>query len=113
MRKKYFNQYDAYIQTDNIEVNFQRLFEDVKDEMSDDPRPEWEARDEFYVTVRKIETSFTSEKSEVCTVLFKNRKVVKELSFFCDKNTANMIWKLAKKYDNFEICTQSTLMCNK
>lgn len=99
-----------------------RLFEDIRDEMSDVPKPDWEGIDEFHICCKKIHTTYEPgeqvddsmpEFPVTYTWVKETRDIVKELDFDCDKKTANMIWKLAKKYDSFETCVQAAMMCNK
>lgn len=112
MYKKYFHQYQADIYTDNLAFTIERLFEDVKDSMSDDPRPEWSPLDDFYISVSKIATTYDDYTSVVgftsVAVERRYQKVVKEMAFHVyDKDEANNIWKIAKKYDDFDTVVKS------
>ena len=121
-RKTWFRQYHAEIETPNLNIIFMRLFEDVRDEMSDVPKPDWTGTDEFHIYCKKVHTTYEPgeqvddsmpEFPVTYTWVKETRDIVKELDFDCDKQTANMIWKLAKKYDSFETCVQAAMMCNK
>jgi len=112
MNKKYFHQYHADIYTDNLNFTVDRLFEDIKNKMSDDPRPDWSPVDEFCISVSKISTTYDNYTSMIgstpVVVERKNQEVVKEMSFHVyDKNEANNIWKIAKKYDDFDTVVKS------
>lgn len=100
--------YSAFVRTDNLNLMFMRLYEDVTDPMSDDHRPTWKAQDNFIIQVRKLETEHihTEEKiSDVSTLVTVGKKN-KELERFevetKNKKAANYIWWIAKHGASYE-----------
>lgn len=49
MRKKWFREWQADVRRGDLDVRFYRLYSDVRDVMSDDPRPDWMPTEEFRV----------------------------------------------------------------
>ena len=112
MKKAWFREYHADLCTSHLRITFLRLFEDVQDIMSDAFNPTWVGTDEFRVYCQKLQTTEMVEHVHDTTHLFpviytcveKKQDVVDEQVFNCNKHVANMIWKAAKKYDQFEAC---------
>lgn len=83
--KKYFPKHHATIKTDHLFVTFERLYEDVRDQMCDAVRPDWSPVDEFYISIKEVRGS------------------ERELAFHGDRIFANNIYRLAKKFDDFGV----------
>lgn len=49
--KKWFREWNADVRRGDLDVRFYRVYEDVRDIMSDDPRPDWMPTDEFRVEI--------------------------------------------------------------
>lgn len=102
---RYFRLWEADIHTDNIIVIFHRLYRDVKDEMSDDPRPVWVAADDFDIRIRKIRTEDRTYKvsgTDATVTRRKSKTTRKEVASTEDIQLARLIWKTAKRTDSYE-----------
>ena len=104
---KYFRQYKAEIRTDALNVLFDRLYTDARDQMCDSLKPQWEALDAFIITVRKLKTMHHHEWKVIsglrCEVAWDDVEQLDELMIRTNsKQVANYIWYLAKHGTDFD-----------
>lgn len=91
MNGTYFPQIRACIQTDDLSINFYRLYKDARDIMSDALKPDWTPVDDFSIEIAKLEPVGNKLfPGESFTVLTK------------DKQLANYIWWLGKHGTTYE-----------
>lgn len=110
MTECYFIVYRAGIHTDNLRVEFQRLYRDGRDIMCDSLEPQWEPEDSFIITLVKTKTTRTREVHEdenggaPIIVERCNTKVLDKMTIYIhNKQIANYIWWLSKNKDNFDL----------
>ena len=100
--RKYMNCYNADVKRDDLRIYFQRLFRDARDVMSDCVKPQWEAEDEFIITIYKMETTYINETKTIGDATIrregKDSKELDRLEIKVEsKEAANYIWYLGKK----------------
>ena len=105
---RYFIEYDAIVWNDHLEVQFQRLYRDVRDVMCDSLKPQWEPEDKFWVHLAKtLRTTTTDIKEDEILGKVKIERndfaTLDTLEFQIDsKQAANYIWWLAKHGATFD-----------
>lgn len=101
--RKYFPQYKADIFTKNIRVYFSRCFVNVTDSMSDSIQIDWMPEDDFIIEIQKIAEGHSTNTYNGAIIINCFEKVVKSSKFnVYSKESANTIWKIAKKTDNYD-----------
>lgn len=94
--------YPWTIESDNLRLIVYRLYEDIRDTMSDNLRPEWEGRDEYLVEVTKLNVEYELiELRDGGFMKYRHEDVDRSLRFQGDINFVDCIRMIAEKYDDF------------
>lgn len=103
MNEMFFPVYDAQVNKKGLQVFFYRLHYDARDIMSDCLKPEWVAKDEFMIELRKLETYTYWDRPRFAP---KDADPIQRTGTRCvdeykirttSRKAANYVWYLAEK----------------
>ncbi len=99
--------YPWTIESDNIRLVVHRRYDDVKDQMSDDHRPEWEGRNEYKVEITMLEVEYELiEAPSGGFFKYRHEDVLRYTSYTGDINFVDCIRMITEKYDNYTTVIQ-------
>ena len=99
--------YPCTIESDNLRLIVRRRYDDVKDQMSDDPRPEWEGSNTYKVEIVMLDVEYELiETPSGGFFKYRHEDVLRYASYTGDINFVDCIRMIAEKYDNYTTVTQ-------
>lgn len=98
---KYRPETHANVKKDNFKVEFYRKYKQDRNPMSDDPRKDYIAQNEFQIKVTSIHTTEEVEDHGDYSYVTTRTEYSDPEIFEGDKPFANTVWKLAKKHDDY------------
>ncbi len=96
---KFMPVYKATVKRDDLTVQFQRLYRDGRDQMSDCLAPQWEPLDEFIIDIEALTTWHeTVSLPHRAKMDIKHSEAGERLELRgVDRNTAAKVWVLAAR----------------
>lgn len=100
---KYMMCYAQTIESDNLRLLVHRRFEDVRDQMCDSPRPQWQGCNDYIVDIKELKVEYETIELKVGgTAKYRQETVGRSISFNSDWNFVECIRMIAEKYDDFD-----------
>lgn len=115
MKSRWRMCYGWSVESDNIRLTVYRRYDDVKDQMSDDPCPEWEGQDDYKVEITELDVEYELiELPRGGFTKYRHETQGEVLTFNGNIDFVDCIRLVAEKYDNFYIVSKvaSTLSKN-
>ncbi len=103
MTSKWNMVYGWTIETDQLRLIVHRLYTDTRDQMCDDPRPQWEGLDEYQVTITELEVEYELvELKSGGSAKYRHEETKREITFNGDIRFVDQMRVIAARYNDFD-----------